>query len=158
MLLTPHSAAAIAVTAVLPDPQLAIPVSFFSHFLLDMVPHWDNLGLRLMEKKLSPLPVSSPQFKIILLDALVSLTLGLFFVYRAWPDYGLGVTFLLAIFAANLPDMFYIPRVFFGRDWGLGTWVIKLQHLVQTHSRAPFAIGILTQVLTVAICLLIALR
>lgn len=158
MLLTPHTAAGIAIASVLPEPQLAVPLSFLSHFVLDSIPHWDSLGLKLTGGNPKPLPLASKQFQIILLDALLSLTLGFFLFYRALPDYGVGTTILLSAVSANLPDMFYIPRVFFGKTWGWVSWMIRFQHIIQTHSRAPFVIGILTQVATVAICLLIALR
>lgn len=158
MLLTPHTAAGIAIASVLPDPQIAIPLSFFSHFILDFIPHWDRIGLGLLEEKFRPLSPKSFPFQFILLDALLSLTISLFFFNRVLPDYGLGVTILFSAFAANLPDLFYVPLAFFGKRWGWGIWMIKLQHTIQTHSKAPLPFGILTQAVAVTICLLIALR
>lgn len=158
MLLTPHTAAAVAIASILPQPELAIPLSFFSHFVLDFIPHWDRIGLGMLEEKFRPVTPGSPQFTIIFLDALLALAYALFFAWRVMPDYGWAATMLLSAFAANLPDMFYIPRAFFGKTWGFVMWVIKLQNFIQQKSKAALLPGLLTQAATVAVCWLAALR
>jgi len=159
MLLTPHTAAGVAIASVLPQPELAIPLSFLSHFVLDFIPHWDKIGLGMREKEPRPIAFGSTQSEMIALDVFLSLTYGLFFANWVMPDYGWSATILLSAFAANLPDMFYIPRVFFGKKWGWTEWMIELQHWVQQRSTviSPL-LGLSTQVATIAICLLVSLR
>lgn len=158
MLLTPHTAVGVAIASVLPQPELAIPLSFLSHFALDFIPHWDKIGLGMREKNAKPISLNSPQFEIIALDVLISLSFGLFFANRALPDYGRSVTILFSAFAANLPDMFYLPRVFLGKKWGWAEWMIRLQHFVQQRSIVSIPWGLLTQAVTVLVCLLVSLR
>ena len=42
MLTTPHAAAGITLGAITGNPILAIPAALVSHYLLDMVPHWQE--------------------------------------------------------------------------------------------------------------------
>ncbi len=154
MFLTPHTVAGVAIGAVGSDPVLAIPAALFSHFVLDLVPHWDEIEPgRLAERyqRLSP-----RSFRIILLDALLGLSFALLFVYWAMPDYGVGVRILASAVAANLPDLFYIPLAFFGKRWGWAMWVVELQDKIQARSRAPILFGLSTQLFAIVVGLLIA--
>ena len=90
MLLTPHTTIGIALGAALPNPILSVTLSLLSHFALDMVPHWDDVGLG--EIELNPKPLKTRAFRLILLDASLSLLILLFFLYWAMPDYGVGIT------------------------------------------------------------------
>ncbi|GMR19015.1 MAG: hypothetical protein BMS9Abin34_139 [Patescibacteria group bacterium] len=155
MLLTPHVAAGVAIASVVPDPRLAIPLAFLSHFVLDAVPHWDDVGLGRLEHRLER--VSSRTFRAILLDALLALSFVLISVYWAMPDYGAAVTVLFTALAAALPDLYYLPLVFFGKRWGWVMWVVRLQSRVQTNAKASKTSGLLSQTALVAACLLVVL-
>lgn len=154
MLLTPHTVAGIAIGAAVADPILGIPAAFLSHFVLDFVPHWDDIGLGRLEEHRQL--ISRRSFRIILLDALLSLSLVLVFLYWALPDYGVGVRILAGALAANLPDLFYIPLALFGKRWGFVMWVVEIQSRVQARSRAPILFGILTQLFAIVVGLLLA--
>jgi len=161
MLLTPHTAAGVAIASLLPEPWLAIPLSFLSHFVLDFIPHWDRIGLGLLEENFQR--ISSRVFRLVLLDALFSLVFVLFFIYRALgagegPDLGLGVLILFSALAANLPDLFYIPLAFFGKKWGWVIGVVKVQSKLQERSKASFPLGMATQIAVIGAGLLIALQ
>ena len=41
MLETPHVAVGAAIAASIPNPLIAIPLAFASHFALELVPHWN---------------------------------------------------------------------------------------------------------------------
>jgi len=151
MLLTPHTAAGIAIGAAIPNPIISVPLAFLSHFGLDLVPHWDDVGLAEVAR-LGRLPRRA--FRIILLDGLIALSFLLYFLYWAMPDYGIGITIFASAFAANLPDMFYIPIVFWGKRWNWAIWMAKLQ--VKLQGKAPLAWGISLQTFLVAICSLVA--
>lgn len=154
MLLTPHTVAGVAIGAAVSNPILAIPAAFFSHFLLDIAPHWDEIGLGRLEEHYQR--ISRRSFRFILLDALLSLSFVLVFLYWTMPDYGVGVRILACALAANLPDMFYIPLVFFGKRWEWVMWVVRFQSRMQANSRAPILFGILIQLFVVIVGLLLA--
>jgi len=153
MLLTPHTTIGIALGAAFPNPIISVPLSFLSHFALDMVPHWDDVGLG--EIELHPQPIRTRALRLILLDALFSLSILLFFFYWAMPDYGVGITIAACAGAANLPDLFYLPLIF-SRKWGWAIWVARLQARFQVNSKAPMAFGLLIQLFAVVVGLLIA--
>jgi len=154
VLLTPHIAVGIALGATLPNPVISVPLAFLSHFALDMVPHWDDLGLG--DFKDVSQPLKNHSFQLILLDGLLSLSLLLFFLYWAMPDYGVGITIAACAAAAALPDLFYLPLIFSRKRWGWVVWLARMQARVQVNSRAPMAFGLLTQLFAIAVGLLIA--
>jgi len=154
VLLTPHTTIGIALGAAFPNPIISVPLSFLSHFALDMVPHWDDVGLG--EIELNPKPLKTRAFRLILLDALLSLSILLFFLYWAMPDYGVGITIAASAAAANLPDLFYLPILFLKKRPGWALWVARLQSRLQANSRAPMALGLLIQLFAVVVGLLIA--
>lgn len=43
MLITPHTLAGAAIGSVVPSAALAVPLSLGSHFVLDRVPHWQEI-------------------------------------------------------------------------------------------------------------------
>ncbi|NIT03722.1 hypothetical protein GTO10_02200 [Candidatus Saccharibacteria bacterium] len=156
MLLTPHVAAGMAIGAAIPDPKIAVPLAFASHFVLDAVPHWDEVGLGLLEKRFKR--ISRSAFKAVLFDFLVALSLALFLIYFAMPDFGVAVTLGACFVASILPDIYYLPLAFFGKRWGTVMWVVRMQNKLQTAAKAPKAFGLLTQGVLVVICLLIELQ
>lgn len=163
MLLTPHTAVGIAIGAAIHNPVVAIPLAFLSHFGLDLIPHWDDVGLdelkhlgHLPRRPRRASPGASRTFRIILLDALISLSLLLYFLYWAMPDYGVGITIFASAFAANLPDLFYVPIAFWRKRWGWAVWITKLQVKIQERSRAPMIWGLALQAVLILVCSLIA--
>lgn len=42
MLITPHAILGASIAAKVENPFLVLPISFFSHYLLDLVPHWQE--------------------------------------------------------------------------------------------------------------------
>ncbi len=160
VLMIPHTIVGVAVaTAVRRQPALALVLAFFSHFVLDAIPHWDPLIGDLKSKNFSG--VGKEGRIIIATDFLVALDIGLFFVWRALnqaplPDPVLATTIFCAALLANLPDGIMTPFVFLGRRWGWLEAYIRFHSLVQTKLPLPW--GVLTQVVVAATGLLIALR
>jgi len=157
--MVPHTMMGVAIATVVNQPLLALPLSFLSHFALDVVPHWDPLIGDLKAKKFSG--VGKEGLLIIATDFLIALDLGLFFVWRALegqtsaPDPVLAAKIFFAAFLANLPDGLMTPFVFFGKRWGWLNAYIRFHSRIQTKLGLP--LGLLTQVAVVAICLQIAL-
>jgi len=156
MLLTPHAAVGIAIGSAIPDPRIAIPLSFLSHFILDAIPHWDDIGIELVRGKFPK--ISNSALRFIFIDSLVALVLTLVFVYWSLPDVGVSVTIALSAFAAILPDIYYVPLAFLNKRWGWVMWMVDFQSRIQKNSKAPRGVGLLIQAVIIVVCLLIALR
>lgn len=154
MLLTPHAAVGIAIGSAVPDPKISIPLAFLSHFVLDAIPHWDDIELGLSSKKFTK--ISRAAFRVVLVDFLLAISLTLFFIYWSLPDIGVTTTIASCALAAILPDVYYIPLAFFGKRWGPVMWVVKLQSRMQQGSKAPRAFGLLIQGVLIVLCLLVA--
>lgn len=165
MLLVPHTMAAIAIATVVKQPELALPLAFLSHFVLDFIPHWDPSALvAILEAKPGtgrysakvPVKVGRDVLLFILTDFLLALFLGLLFVWRALPDTVLAATIFFACFLANLADGFSLPLLF-GKRW---RWVLFFRRFHRgTHiKRLSLFWGLLAQAAVIAIGLLIALR
>lgn len=152
MLLTPHTVAAVAIATVVKQPELALPLAFLSHFVLDCIPHWDPLVEKLRTGKFSG--VRRKTLLFILIDFLIALDLGLFFVWRALPDVVLATVIFLSAFLANVPDALLIPQVFLGKKWSWAVSYGRLHSRFQTRLSLPW--GLLTQVVVIVIGLLVA--
>ena len=154
MLLIPHTVVAVAIATVFKEPKFVLPLALLSHFIIDSIPHWDFLSGELQKKEFTG--VRGKNLLFILVDFFVALNLGLFFVWRALPDVTLAATILFAAALANLPDAVLIPRAFFGKKWD---WLFAYNRLHSRFQARLFSFwGILTQVVVIAIGLLVALR
>src|SRR3990170_4266992 len=124
MFLTPHVAAAVAIAALVPNPLFAIPLAFLSHFVLDFIPHFDDLGLGRLRDRVSKIPASASE--MVLLDGFLAISFALFFMFFAFPDWGTAFNIGACSLAAILPDAYYIPLAFFGKRWGFVLWMVRL--------------------------------
>jgi len=152
MLLTPHTVAAIVIASLIKQPEFALPLAFASHFVLDLIPHWDPLVGRLKEKEFDRLRGKTLLF--VLTDFFIALDLGLFFIWKALPDTVLATTIFFAAFLANLPDGLVAPRAFFGKKWNWLMAYARSHSRFQTKLSLPW--GLLSQVAVVTIGLLVA--
>lgn len=149
MLEAPHILVGIAIATKIPNPILAIPLAFGSHFVLDMLPHW-NPHLNTEMKKYGR--ISKTTKAIIYGDALVSGAALLFFTSRALPDTMLAITIVLSCVASTLPDLMEAPYFFFKwKNAFLEKWIL-FQKSIQSDT--GFFWGVATQIVTVAAALL----
>lgn len=133
MFLTNHALTGAAIGLALPAPEAVVPLAFASHFALDALPHfgmahWSNFQ-----------GFQDPRWRAVgtadsVLATGVAVGLCLIFPGRALP-------IALGAFCAMLPDLFYVPEIFFKvrldkalrrfhhwvqwgeRPWG---WIIEL--------------------------------
>lgn len=149
MLETPHVAVGAALATKIPNPLLAVPLAFLSHFVLEKVPHWNPHLVTEMKKYGYP---TKKSIGIIIVDSSVALVLGLFIAYQAIPDYSRAATILAASFASVLPDLIEFPYFFMKiKNNFLTTW-LKFQKSLQVDT-TPFW-GFITQVSTIIAALL----
>src|SRR3990172_4266767 len=53
MLSTPHLLVGAAIVKIIPEPTIALPLAYLSHFALDSIPHWDGSPKTPFNKKTS---------------------------------------------------------------------------------------------------------
>ena len=146
MLETPHVFVGAAIAVAIPNPLIAIPLAFASHFILETVPHWNPHLNTETEKYGQPTKRSTI---ITVVDSTVALISGSFFAYQALPNTGHALTILAACFVSILPDLVEAPYFFLNfRKAIIKKWILW-QKSIQVDT--PPAIGLLTQlVITLA--------
>ncbi len=149
MLELPHVAVGAAIATKIPNPLLAIPLAFASHFVLDKIPHW-NPHIYKETKKFGQLTKKST--KIIILDSSLALILGLLIASLALPSLNRAMVIIAASFASVLPDFIEAPYFFLnmrGNEF-LKKW-ITFHRSLQKH--VSFLPGILSQIIVLAAAL-----
>lgn len=144
MLETPHVVIGIAIASKIPNPLISIPLAFASHFVLELVPHW-NPHLNTEVKKHGSLTKNT--VNIIMADVAVSIALGSFFAYQAMPNTIQALNILACSFSAVLPDVVEGPYFLFGVKSKIIEKWIKIQKAIQNDTNIYF--GLLTQGVTI---------
>jgi hypothetical protein len=140
---TPHAVVGAAIATAIPNPFIAIPLAFLSHFVLDMTPHWNP---HLNTEKRTYGRITTQTTMIIVGDVVLALVVGGFLAARVLPDSGHAATILLSSFAGVLPDVVEGPYFFL--NWKtkfIEKW-LKFQKSIQNDAE-PF-LGLSTQVIT----------
>ncbi len=138
MLETPHALVGMVIAATIPNPWVSLPLCFLSHFVVDMLPHWN------WEPDTRPLSLLGIVFDLILLEILIG-----YLAFRSplQPNLAGGAFF------AILPDLVEAPHIFLGFNNKHLQKLCDFQKSIQ--KRAPVLPGILTQLVLSALCLLI---
>jgi hypothetical protein len=153
MLLTPHVLVGVAIARSVPNPLIAIPLSFVMHFLGDLVPHWDFYSNTPKEKRLKgwrPIAVMG--------DFGVGIFVGtVFTLYALWfkHDSSLALSTFLCGIASVLPDALEAPHIFTDAKIRFVEGLTDVQRKLQTQAPLPW--GFLTQFVVVVLCLLLVL-
>jgi hypothetical protein len=144
MLETPHVAVGAAIASKIPNPLIAIPLSFLSHFVLDKVPHWNPHIISETKKFGKPTEKST---NIIIVDSTVALILGSTIAYNALPNTIMAISIMLCSFFSILPDLIEFPYFYFKRRDKFYTVWSSFQKSIQTDT-TPFW-GLLTQFIVI---------
>jgi hypothetical protein len=143
MLETPHAVVGAAIATAIPNPFIAIPLAFLSHFALDMTPHW-NPHISTEKKKYGKITKQSTY--IIVGDVIAAAAVAGFIASRALPDTGHASTILLSSFAGMLPDIAEAPYFFLNYKNRAIEKLMKFQKAIQNDAEPVW--GISTQVVT----------
>lgn len=138
----PHTIVGAAIAVKIGNPALALPLAFASHFVLDMLPHW-NPQISSEKRILGELRPKTK--KVIAIDVVVSLIVGTLIATSVLPDVRHFVVVLLGAFFAVLPDVLEGPYFFFNQQNRFISTLLKFQQSLQF--KVPFIPGVLTQVL-----------
>ncbi len=152
MLATVHTFIGIVLALKIKNPWIVLPTAFFSHFLLDLVPHWDVFTMCNVSEAHENI-TKEDKLKAVA-DFLIGLSLGLGFVLQTAPNNtALARTIFFSAALANLPDALEAPYVFLGNKNPITMLVMKIQHIL--HNKEPLPWGMVTQIATVTLGLII---
>ncbi len=154
MITLSHAIVGAAIAQRVNDPFMAPALSFFSHFLLDSIPHWDfGTDWRLRPKWLTGF------------IAVTEMAGGLTVAYILFHNSVSGWILIPSLLAAIAPDILEAPWfMFFAKGDGetmngksllpsLSFHIMKFEN--RFHTKSGFISGIFTQIATVAFFLLL---
>lgn len=144
MTATAHALIGASIAAKITNPVLGIPLVIISHFLADLVPHWDA-GTNHKSKSLMRLRVEAA------VDVLLGFGLS-FLIFRNLVD---PVYLFVMIIAAQLPDWLEAPSSMFGLKIPPFSWLDWLGHKIQSRLELPW--GLVTQIVVVGLLVLFSL-
>lgn len=120
MLITPHTAAGLAIGSVVGNPLLVVPAAIASHFVLDAIPHW--------QETLAPYVPTKKTYVRIAVD--LTLAIGITVLASHWQPQAVTNIWLGAIFA-NVSDLdsivVLVPKIKRGVITQYWDWHCKIQ-------------------------------
>lgn len=142
MLETPHVIIGAAIATKIGNPLLSIPLAFTSHFVLDMLPHW-NPHIN-TEKRNGGITMRSKV--IIATDVIVSLVSGFAIALSAGQNLSHSIYIVAACFAAVLPDVIEGPYFFLGWKSNFVKNWLSFQKSIQVDTTP--VVGSIVQIVT----------
>lgn len=144
MTATAHALIGASIAARVANPLLGIPIAIISHFIADLIPHWDE-GTNHRQKSLTRFRSEAAA------DVIFGFALT-FLIFKNVVD----PTYLFAmVIASQLPDWLETPLLMFNVKIPPFTWAYWLGHNLQSRMQLPW--GLVTQIVTVGIVLILAL-
>lgn len=144
MTATAHALIGASLAVKVANPALGIPLAILSHFIADLVPHWDAGTNHKRKTKLRL--ATEATFDVLLGFALV------FLLFRNHVN--LNYLFVMVI-SAQLPDWLKTPSDIFGLHVPPFSWIDWISHKTQWRLQLPW--GLVTQIAVVGIILFLAL-
>lgn len=149
MIATTHALVAAMIATRLQNPIVAPILGFASHFILDSIPHWD-FGTSWQTRSKTTTGI------IAIADTIIGIT-GAYLLFSAYVS---PVVLLTTIAASELPDWLEAPWYMFfassdsessNKNDSLIKKTAYFLHYFQNgfHAKAPFLLGIFTQVATI---------
>lgn len=148
MLELPHTIVGVTIASKIGNPLLALPLAFLSNFLIDLIPHWNP---HLYSEMNHDGKVSRKSTIICLVDSSLALAVGLFLVFRFWPNITKVVIVLLGCFLAVLADVLEAPYFFLGSKNKYILKLISFQRKFQWN--VSFIPGVISQIILIGVCL-----
>lgn len=144
MTATAHALIGASFAAKIANPYIGIPLAILSHFLADLIPHWDA-GTNHRQKSLTHLK----------LEAAGDVALGFLLTFLIFRNLVDPVYLFAMVVAAQLPDWLKAPSWIFGIKAPPFSWMDWLGHKIQSRMQLPW--GLVTQIIVVGIVLAFAL-
>jgi hypothetical protein len=148
MLELPHTLIGALVATKIPEPRIALPLALISHFVLDLIPHWNP---NLYTEKINDGQVAEKSIQLVVADTIASLILGSVIAWSFWPNINRIVTIYLACFFAVIPDVIEGLYFFAGINH---PWLIELVKFQRRHQgKAGKKLGLAIQSAVVLVSL-----
>lgn len=148
MLELPHTVVGAAIAIKVGNPALALPLALASHFVVDMLPHWNpHLNTELKEHG----RVTNRSTAFVAIDVVASLFAGFGLASTVLPNMTHFWVVILGAFMAVLPDVVEAPYFFLRVRYPFIEKFLAFQKSIQ--SEAPPIIGIATQIVLVVAAL-----
>ncbi len=146
MTATGHAVIGTVIAAKIGNPALAIPIAFASHFVADMIPHWDT-ATNSRKKTRKKIFIESG------IDVMISYIVSFVLVSFFFPQTSLSYAYLM-VFMAQLPDWLMAPYYFFRIKFPLCIYAYRIQKNIFDHKLdKPW--GIINQVVAVSLTVLV---
>src|SRR3989304_3465603 len=142
MTATAHALIGASIAVKVVNPILGIPLAIISHFVADLIPHWDA-GTNHRQKSLMRLRV----------EAALDVLLGFALVYLIFRNLVDPRYLFVMVIAAQLPDWLEAPSFMFNINVPPFSWLDWLCHKIQTRAQLPW--GLVTQIAIVATLVLL---
>lgn len=136
MTATAHALIGGAIAASIPNPEIGLPLSFISHPLIDMIPHWDFAWGWRKKTRLK-----------LFLQVSFDFSLGLTVAYLLFGRSTNFIYFLAAIFFSQIWDLLQVPYWFLHCNFPPFSTIYHIQSKLNGKAKLPW--GILNQVTTV---------
>lgn len=146
MTATGHAVIGTVIAAKIGNPALAIPLAIASHFVADLLPHWDTGYHRAHKSKIR-------FFIQSFVDVAFSFVLSYLLIYFLFQGTSIRYAFLI-VAMAQLPDWLTAPYLFFDIKYPPFIWVYRLQKIFDRKLDKPW--GFLNQVVILAAIVLLA--
>lgn len=143
MLESPHVLVGAAIARNIPNPLIAIPLSLASHFVLDILPHWNPHINREIKKYGKPTKQSTT---IIAADSSLALLSGTFIALSS-QTFEQTLLTLACCLVSVLPDVVEAPYYFLNKKHGLVERWIKWQKSIQND--VEMIPGLISQLLVI---------
>lgn len=138
MTATSHALIGASIAYRLPNPWVGLPLALLSHFLADIIPHWDVGNRRRLKSR-----------RRLFIEAGMDVLLGLVLVWSVFNHRSVNSLYLIAaIFIAQLPDWIdsFLPLALNYHGFPVRL-VERVQHLFQWRLDLPW--GLITQTVLV---------
>ena len=141
MTATAHALIGASIAVKVVNPILGIPLAIISHFIADLIPHWDA-GTNHRQKSLMRLRV----------EATLDVLLGFALVYLIFRNLVDPRYLFVMVIAAQLPDWLEAPSFMFNINVPPFSWLDWLGHKIQSRLALPW--GLVTQIVVVGLLII----
>jgi len=150
MLELPHVAFGAVIGSLIPNPMISYPAALASHFLLDMLPHWNPHIIREVKNHHRLYPST---LVIIGVDSLLATTLALWAALFNNSHSQTAIDILICSFLAAAPDIVEAPYFLFQKSTAWMRRLVVFQKRIQWD--VPVLPGLLFQSFFVLGCFFI---
>ena len=139
MIAAAHALVGASLAVSIANPVIGIPLSIGSHFVLDLVPHWD--WATNMRKK------STAR---VFLESTLDVIFGFVIVFLLFRNFSSSYYLWIMVICSQLPDWLESPTLFFGMKKPF-SYVKEIQMKIHTRMDLPWGL-----VISVAVAIIIS--